>query len=61
MVGLCGLVLDVTPKKIRTHLDKLGLARSLVGERPIRLGPEAVEKVIFVVDRLLDELGLYEI
>lgn len=57
--GYGGLVLDEAPKKIRIHLDQLGLASSLVGDRRIRLGPKAVKKVIKVVDKLLDELGAY--
>jgi|SRR6056297_1271750 len=57
--GYGGLVLDVAPQKIRTHLKQLGMGSSLVGNRRIRLGPKEVEQVIEIVDGLLDELGAY--
>lgn len=57
--GYGGLVLDEAPQKVREHLENLGLSNSLVGDRRIRLGPEAVKEIIEVIDNLLDELDAY--
>jgi hypothetical protein len=55
-----GMIVDEPNEKLIEHLSKLGLANVLVGGRRIRLGPNALETILNIVDSLLRELGAYE-
>ena len=54
-----GMIVDEPNGELIKHLSKLGLASVLVDGRRIRLGPNALELILDIVDSLLRELGAY--
>jgi len=52
-----GMIVDEPNEKLMEYLSKLGLVNVLVGGRRIRLGPDALQIILNIVDSLLRELG----
>jgi hypothetical protein len=55
-----GMIVDEPSPKLVEHLSKLGLTNILIGGRRIRLGPDALEIILNIVDSLLAELTAYD-
>lgn len=55
-----GMVIEKDTTKLQEQFSKLNFSKYLINKRRIRLGPDALEQILSVVDGLLDEIDAYE-
>ena len=54
-----GVIVDKNVVKLQEEVNKLGFQNVLVGDRRVHLNPDSLQKVLDVVDKLLEELNAY--